>query len=179
VIPGFLLILLGGINGPFHSAIVSVLSKSGGTEGTERDRQDVAPIMETITTLVTGILLVVTVGIVIFAEPLMHLVAPGLFVAESELRAKGLDLAAIANLKITKDIAVHQLQIMAPMAVLAGLIGIGFGALNAADAYWLPSISPLFSSLTVLIGIGGLAWGLGSKILLPEYAILGGAVLAW
>jgi len=109
----------------------------------------------------------------------MHLVAPGLCVAESDLRAKGLDLAAIANLKITKDIAVHQLQIMAPMAVLAGLIGIGFGALNAADAYWLPSISPLFSSLTVLIGIGGLAWGLGSKILLPEYAILGGAVLAW
>ncbi len=177
VIPGFLLILLGGINGPFHSAIVSVLSKYG--DNPESQRQDVAPIMETITTLVTGILLIVTVGIVIFAEPLMHLVAPGLFIAESELRAKGLDLTAIANLKITKDIAIQQLQIMAPMAVLAGLIGIGFGALNAADAYWLPSISPLFSSLTVLIGIGGLAWGLGSKILSPESAILGGAVLAW
>ena len=27
VIPGFLLILLGGINGPFHSALVSVLAK--------------------------------------------------------------------------------------------------------------------------------------------------------
>jgi len=173
VIPGFLLILLGGINGPFHSAIVSVLAKGKG------DRTDVAPIVETIATLVTGILLLVTVGIIIFAEPLMHLVAPGLFIAESELRSKGLDLTAIANLKITRDIAVQQLQIMAPMAVLAGLIGIGFGALNAADAYWLPSVSPLFSSLTVLIGIGGLAWTLGSKILAPEYAMLGGTVLAW
>ncbi|AFY74112.1 integral membrane protein MviN [Synechococcus sp. PCC 7502] len=171
VIPGFLLILLGGINGPFHSAIVSVLSK--------HDRQDVAPIMETITTLVTGILLLVTLAIMIFAEPLMHLAAPGLFIAESELRAKGFDLAAIADLRITRDIAIQQLQIMAPMAVLAGLIGIGFGALNAADAYWLPSVSPLFSSLTVLVGIGGLAWTLGSKILSPEYAVLGGAVLAW
>ena len=27
VLPGFLLILLGGINGPFHSAMVSVLSR--------------------------------------------------------------------------------------------------------------------------------------------------------
>lgn len=27
VLPGFLLILLGGINGPFHSAIISVLKK--------------------------------------------------------------------------------------------------------------------------------------------------------
>ncbi len=182
VIPGFLLILLGGINGPFHSAIVSVLAKQGNADPTGnqvQNRRDVAPIMETITTLVTGILLLVTVGIIIFADPLMHLVAPGLFIAESELRARGIDLATIQNLKITKDLAVQQLQIMAPMAVLAGLIGIGFGALNAADAYWLPSVSPLFSSLAVLVGIGGLALTLGSNILSPEYAMLGGAVLAW
>jgi len=29
---------------------------------------------------------------------------------------------------------------MAPMALLAGLIGIGFGTLNAANQYWLPSL---------------------------------------
>ncbi len=171
VIPGFLLILLGGINGPFHSAIVSVLAK--------RDREQVAPIIDSITTLVTGILLLVTIALVIFAEPLLHLVAPGLFVPEADLLAKGISLETIQNLKITKDIAIQQFQIMAPMAVLAGLVGIGFGALNAADAYWLPSVSPMFSSLTVLIGIGGLVLTMGSKILLPENAMLGGAVLAW
>ncbi|MFM7885131.1 MAG: murein biosynthesis integral membrane protein MurJ, partial [Pseudanabaena sp.] len=64
-------------------------------------------------------------------------------------------------------------------AILAGLVGIGFGALNASDTYWLPSVSPIFSSLTVLIGIGGLVWMMGDKILLPENAMLGGAVLAW
>ena len=42
VIPGFLFILLGGINGPFHSAIVSALAK--------RKREEVAPIFETIAT---------------------------------------------------------------------------------------------------------------------------------
>ena len=171
VIPGFLLILLGGINGPFHSAIVSVLAKL--------DRKEVAAIIDSITTIVTGILLLVSVALVIFAEPLMHLVAPGLFIPEADLLAKGITPETIQNLKITKDIAIQQFQIMAPMAVLAGLVGIGFGALNAADAYWLPSVSPIFSSLTVLIGIGGLFVAMGSKILLPENAVLGGAVLAW
>ncbi len=36
--------------------------------------------------------------------------------------------------------------------------GIGFGTLNAADQYWLPSLSPLFSSVAVIIGVGLLAW---------------------
>ncbi len=105
VIPGFLLVLLGGINGPFHSAIASVLSR--------RDRTEAASIVETVTTLVSGLLLLVTVGLrgcfkstanrqyttvvsptlpfklirlavlykqclIIFAEPLIDLVAPGL-----------------------------------------------------------------------------------------------------
>ena len=171
VIPSFLLILLGGINGPFHSAIVSVLAK--------RKQDEVAPIMEGITTLVAGILLLVTIGLVVFANPLMHLVAPGLYITADQATAQGIDAATFETLQQTRAIAVQQFRIMAPMAMLAGLIGIGFGALNAADQYWLPSISPLFSSVTMLIGLGGLALYLGDKIALPQYAALGGAVLAW
>lgn len=176
VVPGFLLILLGGINGPFHSAIVSVLAK--------RKREEVAPIIESITTLVVGILLIVTVLLIFLAEPLTHIIAPGLFLTEAQLQA-GSNLspakaaAAFQTLQLTKDIAIQQFRIMAPMAVLAGLIGIGFGALNAADYYWLPSISPLFSSVTMIVGLGGLALYLGDKVTLPENAALGGAVLAW
>ena len=43
-IPGFLLILLGGINGPFYSAVVSVLAK--------RKKEEAAPLLETIMTLI-------------------------------------------------------------------------------------------------------------------------------
>lgn len=157
IVPGFLLVLLGGINGPFHSAVVSVLSK--------REKEEVAPIVETITTLVTGGLLLVTIALVFFAEPLINLVAPGL------------DLVKEIGPQ-TKEIAIQQLQIMAPMALFAGLIGIGFATLNAADQYWLPSISPLFSSITVIGGIAVLAMQLGNKITLQEYAMLGGQVLA-
>ncbi|KAF3885526.1 MULTISPECIES: murein biosynthesis integral membrane protein MurJ [Nostocales] len=156
VIPGFLLILLGGINGPFHSAIVSVLAK--------RSKEEAAPLVETITTLVGSVLLVLTIVLVLFSGNLIDLVAPGL----NQLPQGG----------AVKAIAIQQLQIMAPMAMLAGLIGIGFGTLNAANLFWLPSISPLFSSITVIIGLGVLWLQLGSKITSPEYAVLGGMVLA-
>ncbi|MFN7716919.1 MAG: murein biosynthesis integral membrane protein MurJ, partial [Pseudanabaenaceae cyanobacterium] len=171
VIPGFLLILLGGINGPFHSAIVSVLSK--------RPPKESAMVIETITTLVVGILLVVTVLLVIFAQPMLYLTAPGLFASLPEVLANGGTAASFAILEQTKQIAITQFQIMAPLAMLAGLIGIGFGTLNATDQYWLPSVSPLFSSVTVLMGVGGLMLWFGDKITAPENALVGGAVLAW
>lgn len=151
VIPGFLLILLGGINGPFHSALISVLAK--------RDKSEAAPIVETVTTLVTLALLLVTVGLILFAGSVIDVVAPGL---EIEVR----------------QLAILQLQIMAPVAMLSGLIGIGFGTLNAADSYFLPSISPLFSSITIVVGMGYLLWQIGDQLNTPQYLSTGAIALA-
>ncbi len=154
-IPGFLLILLGGINGPFYSAVVSVLAK--------RDKEEAAPLVETIMTLIGGILLIVSIVLVVAAPLFIDVFAPGLQEPGKEL---------------VREIAIRQLRVMAPMAVLAGLIGIGFGVLNAANVYWLPSISPLFSSTAVVAAVGILYWQTGNKIGTPEYAMLGGTVLA-
>ncbi len=151
VLPGFLLILLGGINGPFHSAMVGALAR--------RPREEGAHVLAAINTLVGAVLLVVTVLLLVGADPLITLVGPGL---DPERHA----------------IAVQQLRWMAPMALFAGLIGLGFGALNAADEFWLPSVSPLLSSVAVIGGIGLLWWGLGPAIVLPKWALLGGVVLA-
>ncbi|MBD2447040.1 murein biosynthesis integral membrane protein MurJ [Nostoc sp. FACHB-152] len=152
IIPGFLLILLGGVNGPLHSAVVSVLAK--------RKQQEAAPMVETVTTLVGGILLIVTVAQIFLADTIVDIVGHGLNAT-------------------TRAIAIQQLQIMAPMALFSGLIGIGFGTLNTANQYWLLSISPLLSSITVVAGIAILALQLGKNIILPEYAFMGGMVLAW
>ncbi|MBW4514978.1 MAG: murein biosynthesis integral membrane protein MurJ [Timaviella obliquedivisa GSE-PSE-MK23-08B] len=154
IIPSFFLILLGGINGPFHSAMVSVLAK--------KDKREAVPVIETISTLVGLVMLVLTAIVVVSAPQLLTLVAPGL--AEKE--------------PLVREIAIHQLRIMAPTAWFAGMIGIGFGALNAADVYWLPSISPLLSSVTIVVAVGGLAFWLGSQVSDPQYALLGGSVLA-
>jgi putative peptidoglycan lipid II flippase len=159
-IPGFLLILLGGINGPFHSAIVSVLAK-------EKDKSQVAPIVETITTIVGIILLGVSILIFCFASNAIDIYAPNLTHSADAVRGA-----------LVRQSAIEQLQIMSAMAVLAGLIGIGFGTLSSADFYWLPSISPLLSSFSTIIGVGVLAIYLGRDIMLPEYALLGGKVIA-
>lgn len=170
VIPGFLMILLGGINGPFHSAIVSVLAK--------RKKEEAAPLVETITTLVGGLLLLVTIFLMIFADPLIGLVAPGLNISPAEAVAQGLSGEELQALQLTHAIAVKQFRIMAPLAVLAGSIGIGFGTLNAADQYWLPSISPLFSSVAVILALAIFGLQVGGDVGLPQYAIAGGMVLA-
>ncbi len=156
-IPGFLLILLGGINGPFYSAVVSVLAK--------RKKEEAAPVVETITTLVGGVLLIVSILVIILAPTLIDVFSPGLKVPGKEA---------------VRLIAIDQLQIMAPIAVLAGMIGIGFGVLNAANQFWLPSISPLLSSVTVIIGLGILYLVIGNQITSTEFSnvLLGGRVLA-
>ena len=159
-IPGFLLILLGGINGPFHSAILSVLTK-------EKDKSQVAPIVETITTIVGIILLGVSISIFCFASTAIDLTAPQL-IHRSD---------AIAG-ALVRQSAIEQLQIMSGMAVFAGFIGIGFGTLSSANFYWLPSISPLLTSSATIVGVGVLALYLKSGIGLRENALLGGRVLA-
>ena len=78
IIPSFFLILLGGINGPFHSAMVSVLAK--------KERKDAAPIVESISTLVGIMMTIATILVVIFAPQLLTLVASGLATKEPAVR---------------------------------------------------------------------------------------------
>jgi putative peptidoglycan lipid II flippase len=123
LLPGFLLILIGGISGPFHTALLSVLAK--------RDAAAAGRLISTLSTLVTLWLIPVAIALAVFAPFWIDLIAPGL---SPEVRA----------------IAIPQLQLMAPLAILAGWIGISLGVLNAIDLYWLPSISPICSSLAVM-----------------------------
>jgi len=77
VLPGFLLVLLGGINGPFHSAMVSVLAR--------RSRQEGAHVLAAINTLVGAALVAVTLLLIVAADPLITLVGPGMDATRHEL----------------------------------------------------------------------------------------------
>ena len=131
--------------------MVSVLAR--------RPREEGAHVLAAINTIVGAGLIGVTLVLLVAADPLITLVGPGL---DAERHA----------------IAVLELRWMAPMALFAGLIGLGFGALNAADVFWLPSVSPLLSSVAVIGGLGLLWWQLGPALALPQQAVLGGIVLA-
>tara|TARA_B100000029_G_scaffold112755_1_gene104917 strand:+ start:2369 stop:3976 length:1608 start_codon:yes stop_codon:yes gene_type:complete len=151
VLPGFFLILLGGINGPFHNAIVTVLSRKGEEESSY--------ILSAIYSLVSASLIIITLFLVFAADPLIKIIGPGL------------------NDEVHR-IAVVQLQIMAPIAIFAGLIGIGFGSLNARDSFLIPAISPLISSI-VLMTLIGIFWiHEGSILESKDFALKGGLILA-
>lgn len=156
IIPSFLLILLGGINGPFHSAIVSAVSK--------REKEEIAPIVETITTVVGIGLVIASIAMFMFAEPIIDLLGLGFSTTEIG--------------EVSRPIAIAQLRIMAPITVFAGLIGIGFGSLNADDQYWLPSLSPLLSSSAVIVAMGALWLITGGDLSSPDNIMIGGIALA-
>ena len=126
IIPGFLLIIIGGINGPLHNAVVAVLTplskKNGGI----------------VLTQVSIKLSILLIGLAIFiyfnSSLLIELLAPNL---SSQ----------------AKSIATYQLQILSPCIPLSGFIGLSFGALNSQRKFFLSSISPAITSLTIIFFI--------------------------
>ena len=123
IIPSFLLIIIGGINGPLHNAVVAVLTplnkKNGG-------------IVLTQVSIKLSILLFCLAIVVYFNSSfLIELLAPNLSYE-------------------TKSIATSQLRILTPCIPLSGFIGLSFGALNSRRKFFLSSISPAITSLTII-----------------------------
>ena len=151
VIPGFFLILLGGINGPFHNSMVSILSK--------KNKAESSYILSSISTIVSLFLIITTIILILAADPIIHLIAPGLD-------------------QTTHDIAVIQTKIMAPIAILAGLIGLSFGSLNAKNEFLIPSISPLISSVFIIIFVGIFWLKNLDQLSIIDLQLKGGIILA-
>ncbi len=135
IIPGFLLIIIGGINGPLHNAVVAVLTplskKNGGI------------ILTQVSIKLSILLLILAILIYSNSSLLIELLAPNL---NSE----------------AKYIATYQLQILTPCIPLSGFIGLSFGALNSQRKFFLSSISPAITSLTTIFFIL-LSWIVNQK----------------
>ena len=126
IIPGFLLIIIGGINGPLHNAVVAVLtplkSREGGLVLTK--------------VIIKLSLLFFILGVVVYFNSgfLINFIAPNLS-----------DEA--------KSIATYQLRILTPCIPLSAFIGLSFGALNSRNKFFISSISPALTSLTTILFI--------------------------
>eukprot|EP00249_Psilotum_nudum_P011461 c23190_g1_i2 orf=258-2162(-) len=130
ILPGFLITILGGINGPFHVTMTTVLSKHG--------KEESQSLVEKVSVIVGLVGAAMGAILFLFAGPVIDMTAPGLSAQQS---CEGM---------LTRKIAVFQLKIMSPCALLAGPIGIGFGSLSAIGAHGVPSISPALSSIFIL-----------------------------
>ncbi len=126
IIPGFLLIIIGGINGPLHNAVVAVL--------TPLNKRDAAIVLTKVSTKMTLLFLILGVFVYFSSDILINSIAPNL---NSE----------------AKSIASYQLKILTPCIPLAAFIGLSFGALNSRNKFFISSISPAITSLVTIIFI--------------------------
>lgn len=142
ILPALFLIMLGGLNGPFHLATMGAVTRMM-TKGQENEVPGVLLTMLLATALFTG---VVALGVFAAAPLLITLTGPRL---TPEAHA----------------LAVTQLHIMAPLIMIGGLIGVLCGISNVRDKFANSSLSPMVSSLAVIAIIlvttspTAIAWG--------------------
>ena len=126
IIPGFLIVIIGGINGPLHNAIVAIL--------TPLNKKNGGIVLTQVGIKLSILLLGLAILIYLNSSLLIQLLAPNLSYE-------------------AKLIATYQLRILTPCIPLSGFIGLSFGALNSRKRFFLSSISPAITSLTTIFFI--------------------------
>ena len=124
LVTGNILVLFGGLGGPFHSAAVSIITP-------EKDKESTGVLISQIL-VSTAVFLTLVSIIIFFAAPyVVPLVIPG----------------------ADKDAVLTALNIMMPLIVIAGLVGAGAGISNVYKVYFWPSIAPAVASIAIIIGV--------------------------
>jgi putative peptidoglycan lipid II flippase len=138
MLTGNFLILLGGLGGPFHTSTVAVV-------GHKKDDEDAGALVAQV--LVITILLMAALSVVtyllghFFFVPLWTATYTGAGVESAELK------------RAFADSTIQQLDIMLPMIVIAGIIGVVYGVLNIFNKVACPSISPAIASIAIIVAL--------------------------
>ena len=131
-IPSFAIILLGGVGGPLHSATVAVFSKLI-PDLDEKPTEFVNKLYNTFLCLSVLFFSVLGILFFIFAPQIMAIIINN---GTSEM--------------IT--LAAKHLQIMTPVFIVGGIVGIYYGLLITYKKFMLPNFSPMVMSLVIIAG---------------------------
>ncbi len=152
LLTGNALILLGGLGGPFHSATVAILSK---LKNNPKKAGDFI-IRSSVTTFI--FLLIFTLICLFYKSELVKLIAPAI----------GHSLEYKEKLWYLTE---KQFEIMSPLILISGVLGIMCGVGNSFGGYFWSSFSPVFPSVGIIACIfffnnleAGLALGLGTLV---------------
>ena len=130
-IPSLALVLLGGIGGPFHSAVVSVFSKLI----PNLDEKAPAPVNKLFNTFLTStfiVFMLLAIFCFVFSDVIMKIII-----------ANGSpELIHLASL---------HLKIMTPVLVVGGVVGIYYGILITYKEFLIPNISPILMSVAIIV----------------------------
>ncbi|MBU6450331.1 MAG: murein biosynthesis integral membrane protein MurJ [Cyanobacteria bacterium REEB67] len=147
MVTGGVLVLFGGLGGPFHQSAVAILSS-------RKDNENIGKL--------AGQLLLWTALIMSVFSIALYFLAP--YVVPLALPGNGADQQALWTTTVT------QLRIMVPMIVIAGLVGVGCGISNTFKEYFWPSMAPAVASIAIIIAVfgfrdeAGLCLGIGTLI---------------
>jgi putative peptidoglycan lipid II flippase len=137
LLTGNILVLFGGLGGPFHSSTVAILTPRKDEEGTGR-------LVGQITVFTIAVLTVISAAAWLAAPYLVSLIAP----AHGHPEAYRSELWSVTT---------HQLRFMLPIVVITGVVGISYGVLNVYGKFFWPSLSPAIASLAIIVAVLGFA----------------------
>jgi putative peptidoglycan lipid II flippase len=142
------------LQGAFVPVFTELLEK-----GERKEAFRVASSLFFLITLVVGF---ITAAFVVFAEPIMSLLAPG-FDDDPALR----------------DLTVHLSQLMFPIVLLLGLSGLTVGMLNSFGHFSVPALAPVAWNLVIIAALVGLtpAFPEGDQIYAYAIGVLVGTVV--
>ena len=152
LLTGNALILLGGLGGPFHSATIAIFTKI------KDNAKEAGSFLIKILTTTFIVLTFITLLVSTYKENLIKLIAP----------ATGLNQAYQEKLWYLTSI---QLEIMLPLIIISGLLGILCGVSNVYKKYFWPSFGPVLPSVAIIFFVFfypdphiGIALGIGTLI---------------
>ena len=131
-IPSLMLILFGGVGGPFHSAIVSVFSKI--VKVNKKTSKFALNLFNTFVTAAFIVCFILALGVFLFSDVICQIIISG----------GNPDLVNLAS---------THLKIMSPILVIGGLIGIYYGILVTYNEFLIPNISPMLVSFVIILVI--------------------------
>ena len=129
-IPAISIILLGGVGGPFHSAVVSVFSKMIPNLN-QKASPEVNKLFNTFLTSSFLVFLILGVLVFVFSDVIMKII----------ISNGSPELIHLASM---------HLKIMAPVLTVGGVVGIYYGILIVYKEFLIPNISPILMSVAII-----------------------------
>ena len=128
-IPSLAIIILGGVGGPFHSAVVAVFSKLI-PDFNSKPTEAINKLYNTFLTITFLFFAILAVLGYCFADKIMGII----------ISAGSPELIALAT---------EHFRIMSPIIFIGGIIGIFYGLLVTHKRFILPNLSPMILSVVV------------------------------
>jgi putative peptidoglycan lipid II flippase len=136
------LVLFGGLGGPFHSSAVAILKPQ------KENHDTCARLMVQMlvwTGMICGLLSVALFALAALAVQFAPHIA-----AVIAHQWPGHDVEYYKRLIV--EVA-SQVQIMSPLLLIAGLVGIGCGISNVYEEFFWPSVAPAFASMAIIAAV--------------------------